>query len=1025
MRQYVLFLLIIGTTMQMYAQTTPLANPSPDAANLGCVNNIPVSLHTGTIKPTIDLFDYMENGFHLCANMGYTMSGARPDLRAGWVGRNWSLRVGGVITRVINGKPDETITHGYLYCADKINDLDWVNTHTDEFIKKYGDYFMGIHGGPDTFYDQAPDDFYFEANGISGHFFIGKNRQIHVVGQPNIKVEIDFDDRMGTNYYTNTFYKIRVITDDGTVYHYGGRRDIIESSQSFFVDGEELPYANAWHLNKVTLPNGREIMFEYTEQYIDNSFSVTHVYVSPDCYLGEFGFTTSSIKMVMRHCYLKSIESDNIKISFNSSNFSNNLKNENWKKLDEIVIHDKLLDRTAKRFTFNYRDDYLMTLQEFGSDSSIVAPPYQFSYYNPVVFNANEFVFGPKRDVWGYYKADCKSYYPVSLVDDTGKRYFALDKQPSSSSTKAGVLKAIEYPTGGMVEFEYELNDYSKYRYLTLPIAGLFRVDKAYGDADQIKTTELKNGEILDVTATIEADVYFVDEGLTQDYSYSITLTKGKYNKRFFFERVGLLLPSNVMESYRFYISYKGLSDSMNEKCGGLRIKSVVYKENKDKIVNRADYVYTKGYRNGYDATTEQSSGVLGCKPIFEYAFTKEGGRALWSIPVSTAQLTDGSPVGYSEVAEIISDGQDVQQGYTIYYYSNFDDYPDLAPTYGWTNITGDTGARDSQAHKRGKLLRKEVHATDDRLVRSVYYSYKCMNADTVVALSLREVPTVQVNLTKWLFGSFSVCNKYSVSNLLVKEQISDYAYTPSIKSVDQCIYYKYNEYNQIIEKDVESSDGNHFVTRYKYPQDYIDSNSSDNKDICVKMFDKHIISPVIEEVKLKNSSLIEKVRSEYRFENEVPYLYSLAKSYDPVSDNFQADVCNTKCDSRGNILCSVLANGLQTVYLWGYNYKYLVAIIENASPEEVEAIIGGTFENYAAQSSPDLSKVALLRKELKKSRITSYTYKPCVGVLTETNIANQTIYYEYDTLGRLISVSDENQNKMNAYKYHHKKITD
>ena len=33
----------------------------------------------------------------------------------------------------------------------------------------------------------------------------------------------------------------------------------------------------------------------------------------------------------------------------------------------------------------------------------------------------------------------------------------------------------------------------------------------------------------------------------------------------------------------------------MNEKCGGLRIKSIVYKENEDKIVKRADYVYTIG----------------------------------------------------------------------------------------------------------------------------------------------------------------------------------------------------------------------------------------------------------------------------------------------------------------------------------------------------------------------------------------------------------------------------------------------
>lgn len=63
-----------------------------------------------------------------------------------------------------------------MYCADKVNDLDWFNANTDEFVEKYDDYFMGKHG-PDSYYDQEPDDFYFEANGISGLLYweeIGK-----------------------------------------------------------------------------------------------------------------------------------------------------------------------------------------------------------------------------------------------------------------------------------------------------------------------------------------------------------------------------------------------------------------------------------------------------------------------------------------------------------------------------------------------------------------------------------------------------------------------------------------------------------------------------------------------------------------------------------------------------------------------------------------------------------------------------------------------------------------------------------
>lgn len=81
------------------------------------------------------------------------------------------------------------------------------------------------------------------------------------------------------------------------------------------------------------------------------------------------------------------------------------MKNENWKKLDEIVIRDKLLNQTVKRFAFSYSGDYLQKLQEFGSDSSVVTPPYQFEYNGQINYNATDFVRMPNRDVWGYYKA--------------------------------------------------------------------------------------------------------------------------------------------------------------------------------------------------------------------------------------------------------------------------------------------------------------------------------------------------------------------------------------------------------------------------------------------------------------------------------------------------------------------------------------------------------------------------------------------------------------------------------------------
>ena len=1016
MKKIIIFLIMSISIVQVKPQMSSLTSPSPEAASLGYISNIPVSLHTGTISPTIDLLDLAENDFHLLMNLTYTMSGARLDLQPGWVGSNWNLNVGGVVTRVINGIPDETSNGlGYLYCADKINDLDWLRWNTSAFAKEYNQYFM--IGKPDSNdYDTAPDDFYFQANGISGHFFIGKNKEIHVVGQPNIKVEIDFYDMVEYTFST-TFHRIKIIMDDGTIYHYGGAFNNIDSSS---IHGEEysgLYYANAWHLEKITLPNGKEIKLKYTNFYSDAWLSMSYLNVSPT---GDFyGTHAYAMNSFINHCYLESIESENYKISFKSSKMNVNSEEESWRRLDEIVVLDKSIDKIFRRFTFAHSGHYLVSLQESGEDCINILPPYEFTY-NGALYVSKP-AFSPCRDIWGYYKAYCTSDIPEVILDEDGERYFSLEKQPSLNSTQKGILNQIKYPSGGLVKFEYELNDYSRYYEYSRFKKGMYNVKKSFGDADHAKSTQLQNGEALTLSGIAYVRVIIIDEMMTDEHSCSLRLSPGTYDKIFFFRQAGLEISEDKMKEYRFMLEYKELLPSLNEKCGGLRIKKIIYKENESDKGKVHEYKYITEYHPQIESELAiQSSGILGCKPLFEYAFSENGHSiAQWSMTITAPQLTEGSPVGYSEVAEIISDGNGNQGGYIKYYYSNFDKYPDLLPIMFWNTVFNDSGARESQAYKRGKLLKKEIYSAEGKLIQSVEHFYKSLNEKTTIALTYKELPIIGGGQYYYLFGYFGASNKYATSYLPIEELNIDYL-NPGI--VKQRVKYEYNEYNQVIKKDIENSNGDHLITRYKYPQDYLHDESSDRDDAYVRMFNKHIISPVIEEETLKNSVIIQREKRSYYYnENDIFFLKSLGKNYDPTSLEFRADIYYTECDSRGNRICSHTNNGLQTVYLWGYNYKYLVAIIENATRIEVEAIIG-SLENYASQPIPDISKIELLRKNLKYAQITSYTYKPYVGVLTQTDIAGHTIYYEYDALGRLCAIYDENHHKINTYKYHYRK---
>lgn len=108
--------------------------------------------------------------------------------------------------------------------------------------------------------------------------------------------------------------------------------------------------------------------------------------------------------------------------------------------------------------------------------------------------------------------------------------------------------------------------------------------------------------------------------------------------------------------------------------------------------------------------------------------------------------------------------------------------------------------------------------------------------------------------------------------------------------------------------------------------------------------------------------------------------------------------------------------SGLSETILWGYtkdHAQYPVAKIIGVNHTIASSLINQSLLDSAMYYSDARVRIELnkLRISLPDARIITYTYAPLIGVTSETDENGKTIYYEYDSFGRLIIVKDDQFN--------------
>lgn len=570
-------------------------------------------------------------------------------------------------------------------------------------------------------------------------------------------------------------------------------------------------------------------------------------------------------------------------------------------------------------------------------------------------------------DNWGYYNN--KDYSSIPINEYSRMYDTRMPGNDNLNYEKAEILERITYPTGGFSDFDFELNTYSKI---------VSRLETEGNHFTLCDSSEGYAGGLRIKKITSYPDIN--------------DLTK-KTEKTFFYQNADGISSSGVLS--------------------GIPLYSIEGKEHREYSIS------------GWSSLMHYASNV---EYDFYYYIYSE--NAL--LPLSN---TNGNHVTYSRVKVQDSDGS-----YTVYSYTNHSDFPDQVPSNIMTNMDGRLiiDAFTSTELERGLLKSEEKYNKDGILVNKTEFKYN----DDINRYS----------------DYVKIVNRYSLSggnccrNLIRYSTNKIYTFFPYMKTKIETLYdlkgnnpiisttnYTYN-INRLLQNVTTLNSNNETLkSQTKYSGDDFLTAS-----VYSEMKTKNILNYPIEKVSFKNNQIIGSELSTYKsisgFNNST--LYVLDKKYkmdliSPISAYSEFNGSNmdahyiqpefyvSNYDSRGNITQVTDRSGISITYLWGYNYQYPIAEIKNKTYDQVKSGLSFDPETFAADAAPDPAKIYSIRSSFPDAVVTTYTYKPFVGIASVTSSVGITTYYDYDSIGRLTEqyiLYNGKKKILRRYNYNYKK---
>ena len=735
-----------------------------------------------------------------------------------------------------------------------------------------------------------------------------------------------------------------------------------------------------------------------------------------------------------------------------------------------------LVDRDNLRFR-----SFLTEIQ-FVNSLGTVDSKYKFDYKD---LNSLPRRFANCQDYFGYFNGKSNTTLIPKPQNEAWASYFSdvnANREPDEAYVTAGMLSRIIYPTGGVDSLLYEAN--TTWREYTIPapsVNGGLTVTGTGTLGTGIQTTsvftvsfqqKVKFSFFCEILAT---DGTYPGTGrvvLLKNGAQEISQNVQAYNSSSF--EVDLFPGNNYQVrveagkgdkvSCTVSYSYKSAPDTKafkNQISAGARIFKVITKEN--------GVSYEKKY-SYYDINDvdKKSSGKVNTDPYFEWFTTgkykcsylnysyigKYYKYTLSSNSIFGDSYYDSAPQYYTDVFE----ENNQNNGGVIYKFTvnpNSRPYLYMGEDFNapWT----------SNAHSNGLETDRLIYKRDGTLIVPVQRISTSYRSDPAKSNTFKAYVANQRYLSDDFYGE----SKFAPLDLLEYDHLQRWIYVDSVRTKQYAIngtdysetidafFYDNPVHAQVSRKTRLDSRGKRNVIQYLYPNDYAQGEIFINDMINGKLSglpveqisfveqgtNRSVVSGGLTKYKTGGKGLVDVQLgldmvtsiplSSFKFSNRTlgtvppdgaPASFSADSRY---KKEYQISLYNS--NARPQELKKL--EGVTTVYLWGYNNQYPVLEIKNATyVEVVTALTQAAIDNLNSSSQTEATMETLIKNaadklhtDLPQAMVTSFTYKPLVGMTSKTDARGIKETYTYDGMQRLQAILDHLNNVNRSFDYHYR----